>query len=203
MLTLYLVRHGQTAYNAEGRVQGWLDIPLDEAGLRQAERVGQRFAARAIDAVYSSSLARAARTAQSIAAACNREAVLDDRLREYHMGDWTGLTGDEISAVTPGMRWDGPEVVIPGGESAHDMRERVSAWLDDLLRAHAAGRVVAVTHGGTLGALVSLMLGLPATRRHPFSFGNTSVTTVSFEHQRWRLRNLNDQCHLRDDGAHA
>jgi probable phosphoglycerate mutase len=199
MLTLYLVRHGQTAYNAEGRIQGWLDVPLDEAGLRQASLVGRRFAGKAISAVYSSPLSRASDTARAIAHACRCEVSLDDRLREYNMGDWSGLTGDEISALTPGMRAGGHERPIPSGETAEAMRERVGAFLKDLIAGHPSGVLVAVSHGGTLGAMVGAMLGLPVMRRTPFSFGNTAVTKTAFEHNRWRLRSLNDRCHLRED----
>jgi probable phosphoglycerate mutase len=199
MLTLYLVRHGQTTFNAEGRVQGWMDVPLDEVGLHQAQQVAKRFSAKQVHAIYSSPLMRAAETARAIAQAAGRDAILDDRLREYHMGDWTGKTGDEIAAITPGLRWGGPEMLIPGGESAQDMRDRVESFLHAVLARHAAGEtLIAVSHGGTLGALVSAMIGLPVARRQPFSFGNTAVTKTVFEHNRWRLRSLNDRCHLRE-----
>jgi probable phosphoglycerate mutase len=198
MFTLYLIRHGQTAYNATGRVQGWLDVPLDDVGKMQALSVSRRFSNRFISAIYTSPLSRAAETAKAIAAACNREVILDIRLREYNMGDWTGLTGDEIAATVPGDHTANHDAQIPNGETAQDMRKRVDAFLADMLARHTSrDTVVAVSHGGTLGMVVAAMLNMPAVRRQPFTFGNTAVTKATCEHGVWRLRSLNDRCHLR------
>lgn len=200
MLTLYLIRHGQTAYNATGRVQGWLDVPLDDVGKMQALSVSRRFASKAISAVYTSPLSRAAETAKAIASACNREVILDIRLREYNMGDWTGLTGDEIAATAPGYHVSNHEAQIPNGETAPDMRKRVDAFLMDVVAKHSSrDAVVAVSHGGTLGMVVATMLNMPTVRRQPFTFGNTAITKVTWEHGVWRLRGLNDRCHLREE----
>jgi broad specificity phosphatase PhoE len=197
MLTLYLVRHGQTAYNATGRVQGWLDVPLDDIGKMQALSVGRRFANKRINAIYTSPLSRAAETAKAIAAACNREVILDLRLREYNMGDWTGLTGDEIAATTPGQHLASLEAQIPNGESATDMRNRVESFLTDVVAKHTSREmVVAVSHGGTLGMVVAAMLNMPSVRRQPFTFGNTAITKATYDHGTWRLRSMNDRCHL-------
>ncbi len=202
-ITLYLVRHGQTEYNATGRIQGWLDVPLDEIGLAQSLLVGKRFAGKKLAAVYSSPLLRAAVTAQAIAKTCSidlQDVKMDDRLREYNMGKWQGMTGDEIVATMPGVRWDIPERPIPDGENAQQMHERVSGFLHDVLAWHKPGDVVvAVSHGGTLGAVVGTMLGLPVVRRQPFSFGNTAITKTVYEHGQWHIRTLNDRCHLRPE----
>lgn len=197
MLTLYLIRHGQTAYNATGRVQGWLDVPLDDVGKMQALSVSRRFDNKHITAVYTSPLSRAAETAKAIATACNRDVILDIRLREYNMGDWSGLTGDEISATAPGVHLENHEAQIPNGESAMDMRKRVDSFLAEITAKHSSrDTVVAVSHGGTLGMVVAAMLNMPAIRRQPFTFGNTAVTKATYEHGHWRLRSLNDRCHL-------
>ncbi len=196
MLTAYLVRHGQTAFNAEGRIQGWLDVPLDAVGQIQAQCVARRFSEKPVQAIYSSPLMRAADTARAISQACRLEVIFDERLREYHMGDWTGLTADEIRMTTPTAHLDDPEAPVPNGESAQHMRERVTAFLRDLIARHDGEAVVLVSHGGTLGAMVGAMLGLPVMRRHPFAFGNASLTEAGYEGGRWRLRSLNDRCHL-------
>jgi len=202
LLTAYLVRHGQTEFNATGRIQGWIDVPLDDVGRKQTALLSQRFADKHLDAIYTSPLARAAETAYAIAKATPASVTLDERLREYHMGDWAGLTGDEINATSPNhVNWDGPELQIPNGETAHQMHDRVTLFLRDVLAKHTGAdeRVVIVAHGGTLGAMVGVMLGMPVLRRQPFSFGNTAVTKAVREGNRWRLRSLNDMCHLQTE----
>lgn len=197
MTTLYLIRHGETSHNAGGRIQGWLDVPLNETGVWQAMRVGERFRNKAIQVIYSSDLSRARDTAQAIGDALGLTPVLDTRLREYNMGRWTGLTGDEIQASTPGFVPHGEsETPIPDGESAQDMHARVAPFLQEVLAKHAGERVIAVSHGGTLGLVVATMLNMPLVRRQPFTFGNTAIARAHFEHGRWRLRSLNDLCHL-------
>jgi probable phosphoglycerate mutase len=197
-MLVYLIRHGQTQFNADGRVQGWLDVPLNDVGRSQAQRLAQRFTGRPIDIVFTSPLARAAETARALAAPGDLQLIFDDRLREYNMGDWTGKTGDEISAEASELGLDDPLIPIPGGESAMDMRTRVSAFVKDLsLRHSRAFRSVAVvSHGGTLGAILGSMLAMPVLRRHPFTFGNASVSEVSWQADRWRVHTLNDQQHL-------
>jgi len=201
MTTLYLIRHGETGHNASNRIQGWLDVPLNDTGRWQAAQLGERFRGKAIDAIYTSDLARARDTAQAIADVVGQELILDARLREYNMGQWTGLNGDEIAAITPGFTSHGShEPPIPDGESAHDMNARIAPFLQEVLEKHPHGRVIAVSHGGTLGLVVGAMLGMPLIRRQPFTFGNTAIAKTVFEHGRWRLRSLNDQCHLRLEG---
>lgn len=196
--TLVLIRHGRSVSNAAQRVQGWLDSPLDDCGLQQARLVGERLGEKPPCAVYASPLLRAADTARAIAAACGLAVLFDERLREYHMGAWTGLTDKEIETLMP-PRWfhDNDDRVGPGAETAVDMRLRVAAFLEEVTARHAGERVTVVSHGGTIGAMVSLALGMPPIRRQPFALGNTSITELSLEYGRWRLRTLNDRCHLR------
>jgi len=197
MTTLFLIRHAQSAANADGRIQGWLDSPLSEAGRQQVQALCERFRSTPLDAVYASPLARAADTAQAIAAIHNLAVILDDRLKEYNMGQWTGLNRAEIEALSPGVDLEAEhELVVPGGETAQEMRERVEPFVREVVGRHAGQSVAVITHGGTLGMLVGAMIGLPVMRRHPFSFGNASVTEVTHQRGRWRLRQLNDQCHL-------
>ena len=198
MTTLYLVRHARSMGNAAQQIQGWLDLPLDDYGRRQTRLLGERFLHKPIAAVYSSPLQRAAETAHAIADPHGMRVICDDRLREYHMGAWTGLTAQEIEQMMPPQRWEiGIDHVGPGAETGLEMRTRVSAFLEDVLAHHPGQMVAVVCHGGTLGAIISAILGLPPIRRQPFHFGNTSITKVVYEHDRWRVRSLNDRCHLR------
>ena len=204
MLTLYLVRHGETDFNVSGRIQGWLDVPLNTVGVRQAQLVAARFHNRPIAAIYTSSLQRAMQTAEAIAQAHALPLRQDPRLREYNMGDWSGMTGDEVTgwlALHHGQEvanlWASREVPVPNGETAEEVRERVRDFLRDVTEQHAEGLVIAVSHGGTLGTLIAEVLGLPVSRRQPFRFSNASVTKLNYDHHRWQLVRLNDCCHLR------
>ena len=197
MTTLYLIRHGETDHNSSGRMQGWLDVPLNATGLRQAELLARRFRGKRIDAIYASPLVRAAATAQAVADVLGLPVVLDERLREYHMGDWSGRTMEEIQAMTPEFVPHSPhEIPIPNGESAHEMHARLAPFLQEMLARHDKGRIIAVSHGGTLAMAVAMLLNMPVIRRQPFGFGNTAIAKAEFAHGRWRLRTLNDQCHL-------
>lgn len=197
MTTLFLIRHAESVANASGRVQGWLDSPLSETGRAQVQALAERFRSASLDAVYASPLARAADTAQAIAAVHTLSVTLDDRLKEYNMGRWTGLNRAEIEALSPGVDLEAEhELAVPGGETAQEMHDRVEPFLREVIGRHVDHTVVVVAHGGTLGMLVAVMLGMPVMRRHPFSFGNASVTEASWQRGRWRLRRLNDQCHL-------
>lgn len=197
MTTLYLIRHGRSVGNAAKQIQGWLDLPLDELGRRQARALGERFRHKPLAAIYASPLERATETARAIAVARGMTVILDERLREYHMGAWTGLTEAELTAMMPAARSDHYDPIGPGGESGLEMRQRVSAFLTEM-PAHYPGQLVAVVcHGGTLGAMVSAALGMQPIRRQPFAFGNACITKLRYEHGRWQLRSLNDRCHLR------
>ena len=200
MTTIYLIRHARSVGNAAQQIQGWLDLPLDDYGRKQARLLGERFHHKLVTTVYASPLIRAAETAQAIALARGLEVKYDERLREYHMGAWTGLTNREIEEMMPPHRideWHGHDHVAPGAETGLDMRQRIDAFLADVLARHPGEIVAVVCHGGTLGAFISSILGLPPIRRQPFTFGNASVTKVVYEHGRWRVRTLNDRCHLR------
>ncbi len=198
MTILYLVRHARSIGNAAQQIQGWLDLPLDDYGRKQARHVSERLRHKPLAAIYSSPLLRAADTARAIAEPHNIPVLFDQRLREYHMGAWTGLTAAEIELMMPPHRWsENMDHIGPGAESGLEMRARVSAFLSSTLHQHPGQMVVVVCHGGTLGAMVSAILDLPPIRRQPFHFGNTSITKVSNQHGRWHISSLNDRCHLR------
>ena len=197
MTTFFLIRHAQSVSNSDGRIQGWLDSPLDDLGRRQVQALAERFRAVSLDAIYTSPLSRAVDTACALAEVSRLDVTLEDRLKEYDMGQWTGLNRAEIEALSPGLNLEAEhELAVPGGETARHMHERVEPFLREIVARHAGQTVAVVTHGGTLGMLVGTMLGLPIVRRQPFTFGNTSVTEMTYRHERWRLRRLNDQCHL-------
>jgi len=170
--TLLLIRHGETAWNAESRIQGQLDVPLSNAGFWQAGRLAQRLADEPIDAIVASDLTRAWLTAQPIGQARQIDPLADVRLRERHFGIFQGHTLDEISLRWPAefaaWRQRDPDWTIPEGESAREFIQRVLEALDEVTHRHAGGTVAVVAHGGVLDVAYRYALGLAwdAPRQH-------------------------------------
>jgi probable phosphoglycerate mutase len=197
---VYLVRHGETVSNHEGRVQGWLDVPLNELGLRQAERIAHRLQHDHIHAIYSSDLSRARVTAEHIGRALNLPVQLDERLREHRLGEIQGLNSDEIRAKFPEraaqQAMSAARVPAPGEEPMEQFAARVRACVEELIAKHPEQTLVLVSHGGTIHVLLALYLGMDIHRPFSFHFGNASLTKVSFDGQRFRVYGVNDTHHL-------
>jgi broad specificity phosphatase PhoE len=147
--TLLLVRHGETDWNAEGRLQGHTDTPLNELGRRQALTLADELAGDGIEAVYSSDLARARETAEIVAGRLGLPVVLDPDLREKDWGTWEGLTGAER------------ERVELAGETTEAHRERTLRALRSIATGHPGGRVLVVTHGGSMRRIEEVVHGEP------------------------------------------
>jgi probable phosphoglycerate mutase len=146
--TLLLVRHGETDWNAEGRLQGHTDRSLNDFGRRQARDLAEELAGEPLDAVYSSDLARARETAEIVGARLGLAVVLDHDLREKDWGSWEGLTPAERALV---------DLV---GESTERHRERTLAALRRIAKRHPDGRVLVVTHGGSVRRVQAAALGM-------------------------------------------
>lgn len=161
---LILLRHGQTAWNNDLRLQGHTDIPLDDTGLAQARAAAPSVAALGPQLVVSSDLQRARSTAAPVADLLGLPVTHDRRLRETSLGDWEGLTRDEVTAGWPGQweRWrsSGADFTPPRGESRAQVAERSHAVVDEL-DAGEAQRVLLVAHGGMIVGLTGKLLGLP------------------------------------------
>ena len=181
-------------------MQGQADPPLDELGQRQAQALGERLKTESLAAIYSSPLMRARATAEAIAQHHPLTVQCDDRLMERHLGDWTGLTGDEANEHSPEMwangnwRLNGP----PGGESYPQLIARAAAVLDSIVTSHpdSAGRIVVVSHGGTLGAGWLHLLGLTATQPIHFHSGNAAIARVRIEQGHVHILGVGDDGHL-------
>jgi probable phosphoglycerate mutase len=203
--TLLLIRHGETAWNAEGRIQGQLDVPLSARGVWQAGQLAQRLADESIDAVISSNLSRARLTAEPLAQALRLPVTVEPRLGERHFGRFQGHTADEIAARWPDdfQRWRqrDPDWPIPEGESGAIFGMRVLDALADLCVRHAGGCVAVIAHGGTLDVAYRAAMALTwdAPRRHVML--NASVNRVRAEGRPPRLQVIDwgDVAHL--DGA--
>ncbi|XP_024978862.1 phosphoglycerate mutase-like protein 4 isoform X2 [Cynara cardunculus var. scolymus] len=154
------VRHGETEWNAEKRIQGHLDIDLNDVGRQQAVAVAERLSGESnISAIYSSDLKRALETAQTIASRCGGlEVIQDPNLRERHLGDLQGLVYSEAPKIKTkayeALQSHRKDVEIPGGgESLNQLYERCTASLQTIASKHRGERVVVVTHGGVIRAL--------------------------------------------------
>jgi broad specificity phosphatase PhoE len=188
MLTVWLVRHGETDSNVEGIFQGHLDVPLNARGECQARAVAERLAGVRFDAVYASDLRRAAHTAELVATPHGLPVTLDRDLRERHYGTLQGARYDQarellaaFGATSAGEGGVG-SATLPGGEPLVALRRRAKSFARRLRETHApdAGQtVLVVSHGGLLRVLLTVLLDLPASARQRFAFSNCGVSRVS------------------------
>jgi len=194
----YLVRHGESAFNAEKRIQGQMDVPLSALGLRQADALANALADHTIVAVYSSPLARAVQTAKPLAARHGLQVERDPRLMEIHAGILQGLCYEEMAERHPecAAKWaDGdPDYIIPEGESRRALMARGLEVFEEIFAAGKSPAVV-VAHGGLLAAALKALLGI-APERNPFRFYNASISKLVVESQ-IKLLVLNRVDHLR------
>ncbi len=158
MTQFYLVRHGQTDWNIEGRYQGQTDLPLNAAGRAEAARLSDELAGVPFAAVYSSDLRRARETAEILAAPRGTPVRLDMRLREISLGEWEGQLFTEIKVRYPAAlaerQRDSLHAYAPGGESIAQVAARVAAAATEFAQAHPAGPVLIVSHGVALATLL-------------------------------------------------
>jgi 2,3-bisphosphoglycerate-dependent phosphoglycerate mutase/probable phosphoglycerate mutase len=197
---LVLLRHGQTDYNVAGRMQGHLDSVLTDAGRDQAAAAAPEVARLGPDRLISSDLLRAVDTAEVVGAATNLPVKLDKRLRETHLGEWQGLTVEQVEEQWPGAiaAWrSDPAYTPPGGESRIEVVRRSRPVVDELDEEYAdnpQGIVVMVAHGGMIAGLVCGLLGLPTTTWPSIGgLGNARWASLARrdDHPRWRLAGYN------------
>lgn len=200
-LFLFLVRHGESVSNGQNRIQGHSDSGLSERGRRQAAKIARRLAGQRFDKVYCSDLGRAHTTCRIITERTGHKPHVDPRLREIGLGEWEGLSTDEVNAkYRRGYdRWlqSPTRMKIPGAERVSEFHARVRTRTEEILAAHASGSVLVVTHGGVIASLVSHWL------RSSFDhtllnlrIDNTSLTVVERNPHRVKIHLLNDVSHL-------
>jgi len=197
MTHLYLIRHGRSLWNAEGRIQGQADPPLDDLGRKQAHALAARLCSENLQMVYSSPLLRARETAEILCAAGGWPLKLDGRLKERHTGEWTGLSGSEVDArkaANPAYDWRG--LGPPGGESPAALTARVAAGVDEIVAAHPEQKVAVVSHGGALNAYLRHVLGIAPDYPVHFRFGNAGWARLSLKDGHVRLLSLGDERHV-------
>jgi broad specificity phosphatase PhoE len=195
---LFVARHGQTAWNLEGRAQGHTDVPLDAVGLEQAGAVAEALRGR-VRVVWSSDLSRAAQTAERIAAATGARVVTLPALRERNMGEWEGQPYADVRAwLAERARAEGLDLVDvrpAGGESVRDHWERTASVLAEIEEVSCDAAVVA--HGGSCGLLLGWLLRGTLDTTRSFRFGNGALTELSRRPDGfWTLVRYADESHL-------
>lgn len=197
MLELWLIRHGATDWNAQGRILGHKDMPLSELGQWQARRLAQRFARAAtrFDAVYASDLTRARVTAET--ALPYADVRLDPRLRELDYGVFEGASWESLSADLASLarHWREEPYTrrIPDGESYDDVFTRFASFRADL---PATATVAAFTHGGTVRAALYGLMGRPRRGTWRVEIENTGLTRLWFDERGVTVVATNDHAHL-------
>ncbi len=199
---LLLVRHGRTAYNAEIRFMGQMDVPMDEKGRAQVQAVARRLADETPAAIYSSDLGRARDTALAIQAAIASKPALrvDARLSEGHFGDWQGQRYADLKVQDAERlsKWEADRLGVapPNGESLPDLGKRVYAAYEDICKAHVDETVIIAAHGGSLQVMIVLALGLPLEAYWQVDASNASLSELRIHDRGAVLHLLNDTSHL-------
>jgi phosphoserine phosphatase len=201
MTSIYLVRHGQTAWNKEEIFRGRTDVPLNETGLKQAELAGRYFKGTEIHAIYSSPLSRAWETAQKIAQIHNVKVEPLEGILDMSFGNWEGHAHQEIRKMDSETyrQWvESPHLVkLPGGESLDDVRKRAMAALGEVLRKHPEKTLVLVSHRVVCKVLICAILGLDNSHFWQIAQDTTAINHIQYKNGKYILSLMNETCHLK------
>lgn len=203
--TLLAIRHGETAWNSDGRYQGQTDVVLNATGHAQAAWVARALARERLHAVYSSDLARAVQTARILAAQARVPLRLDADLREQHFGVFQGLLASEIQERWPDdhRRWlrREPDFGPPGGETRRAFSDRCVGAVLRLARGHPGQTVAIVCHGGVLDCLYRAAHGLPLDAPRKWALDNAGISRLRFDGEGLHVGEWGATAHLPRDNA--
>lgn len=193
------IRPGETDWNQQVRWQGWVASPLNDLGKRQAERLANYIRHINLKALYTSDLKRALQTADILAKNLGFESVPDKRLRERNIGEWQGLTIDEMKTWYPdqyqNLLTDAENYRVPGGESRADVRKRMVEAFDAFLKQDKGETVGVISHTTAIHELLAAII--PDNTNQEVAVSNTSVTTIALnEAGKWQLVASDDVLHL-------
>lgn len=195
-----MVRHGETAWNAEGRVQGQLDIPLNATGIAQARAVAAALAGESFSAIYASDLTRVRQTADPAAERLGIEVRLEPALRERHYGIFERLTYVEVRERYPAeyarFRGKDPDFDFVTGEGLKAFAARALACVGALLERHAGENVLVFTHGGVLEMVYRHATGLGLSSPRDFEIPNAALNRIEASGGAWRVLAWADIAHL-------
>ena len=201
MAQIYIARHGETEWNAQGRIQGHTDIALTDRGRRQAAALARRLAGVAFAAAYCSDLSRTRETAQILLGERAAPLHATPQLREYHKGVFEGLTVGEYAERYPDLYRASLvkdlDFAPPGGETIRQASVRMAQFTAELLASHAAkDAVLVVGHGGSLRAVIVALLSLPPEANWKFIMDNCALSVAHTYPDNAVLHLYNDTSHL-------
>lgn len=199
---VYIVRHGETEWNAQGRIQGHSDIPLSDTGRSQAQSAARRLSRVPFSVAYSSDLMRTHETAQIILGDTGTPLHTTPQLREYNKGVFEGLTVAEYERQYPdqfqaSLKND-LDFAPTGGETIRETSLRMAGFVDEMLQNHLEDTVLVVGHGGSLRSLIVALLALPLEANWKFVMGNCALSLVHTYPDNAVLHLYNDTAHLDD-----
>jgi probable phosphoglycerate mutase len=199
-----LVRHGETDWNVERRLQGHTDIPLNQHGLAQATQMAKALKAINLqfDVLYSSDLQRAANTAHAVEVMFGVEAIIDQALRERHLGALQGMTTDEAPHLKPDL-WSihlnrNLDHTLEGGESIKQFANRIHAALENIRTRHAGKTILLVSHGGALDMMYRLASKQSLESEKAVAVPNASLNWISHNGLSWQVDRWADTNHLKN-----
>jgi probable phosphoglycerate mutase len=197
-----IIRHGETDWNVEKRIQGHTDVPLNETGRAQALAMAFNAAHHRFQAIYSSDLARAQETAQALAQREAHAVRLLPQLRERHFGIFQGITAAEGAARHPEAHARyvarDPDYDFETGESLTRFAGRVAEAIDWMVRHHSGQAIAAVAHSGVLDVVYRRATGRPLTTPRDFKIPNCALNWFRFDGQGWHLEAWGDRHHLHE-----
>ena len=200
MGTIFMVRHGETVWNVEGRIQGHSDIKLSEKGRQQAQALARRLSDVTFDAAYCSDLSRTTETGQIILEGRSVPLQRTPELREYNKGVFEGLTAQEYKAKYPDLYEaslvNDLDFAPTGGETIRQASARMGAFIGGVQRQHPEGTTLIVGHGGSLRAAIVALLALPLEANWKFAMGICALSVIATYPTNAVLHLYNDTSHL-------
>jgi probable phosphoglycerate mutase len=197
-----IIRHGETDWNVEKRIQGHTDVPLNETGRTQALAMAFNAAHQRFAAIYSSDLVRAVETAQALAQREDQEVKLLPQLRERHYGLFQGITAEQGAALHPAAYAHyaarDPDYDFETGESLRRFAERVADSIDWLVRHHSGQTIAAVSHSGVLDVVYRRATGRSLSTPRDFAIPNCALNWFHFDGQGWHLEAWADRHYLHE-----
>jgi len=203
---IYLIRHGETKWNIDFRVQGKRDVPLNDTGINQAYLLASyfeknNFEANTIDAIYSSNLTRAYETAEIIGKKLNKKVKIVEDFQEINFGVWEGYYWEDIKIEYKDFlnKWedDKENTPIPEGESYGQVQKRVYRKFNEIISNHNSNsNIIIVSHGVAIKVLIAKILDINIQNLHKFHIDNASISTIDYEKE-IKIKSINNTCHLK------